>query len=240
MKKEINFTLIELLVVIAIIAILAAMLLPALNKARKTARASQCLNNQKQHIFSIQSYVDDYQGWGCYGVNVSNYLPTASIDGGYGEYLNNKDKYKNPKVIYCPEGRRSWKDGEAASDVTNPGVMPNFSYGGNGFYIAASGTPLKFAAIKKPSVRGMSFEIGKPYSGLVIADQRQYGSGKFDAGRLPFRHNRKDNIAFVDGHVAAWDYYEVPNLLNYGTATNNWAYRTYDKLEMFADHIDIP
>ena len=78
-RRRSFFTLIELLVVIAIIAILAAMLLPALNKARDRARASTCLNNLKQQSFAYHAYTGDNTD--CYPTPAAG--KTTCVDFGY-------------------------------------------------------------------------------------------------------------------------------------------------------------
>ncbi len=109
-KKETTmrkcFTLIELLVVIGIIAVLAAMLMPALGKARESANQSDCTNNQKQIGLAMTMYAGDYRS--CFPVQSSG----TDVDWGKSHnsgglyFLGYYDYLKTPKILLCRSAKQ--------------------------------------------------------------------------------------------------------------------------------------
>ncbi len=128
--KKRCFTLIELLVVIAIIAVLVAMLLPALSNAREQAKLMICASNNRQINFAFREYTDEYNGW-LTPTTTYNHVP--SVNGGYGVsysngFVNVSKMVQSEKVFRCPSHMPKYQTSDKSLR----------SYGLNGFITITS------------------------------------------------------------------------------------------------------
>ena len=163
-SRRIAFTLIELLVVIAIIAILAALLLPALGKAKQKGQAVGCVNNLHQMSIASLLYADDFNGRYCLTFHVTG-DNSSSLSGGRRAWFNFLMPYqKSTNLLLCPVRSRVFKEfiqlyptGPDDMGVSNYGV--NFRIGGCDF------TPWPYS--QWPGVRGT---ILKPAGVAYLAD----------------------------------------------------------------------
>ena len=191
------FTLIELLVVIAIIAILAALLLPALSKAKERAWATDCLNHLRQIGIASVLYADDYE----------QALPRSQHSG---------ESWVGTLQPYC-SGTNLWRCHR------DPHKTRLYSYAVNDFLLppdAGSGLPnfSRVTAVPSPSETFFMAECADAYVSsdhfhFADADEGGYTTNAFVGQVAVRRHSGAANYVFMDGHVERLTWHLVQNKL---------------------------
>lgn len=242
----VHFTLVELLVVIAVIAILSALLLPALGKAREYARASHCASNQRQIHLCWASYADDNGGrlaqvQSCFDKGTSfdsantDWWPTrlkpyAGEPTQPGVYW---DTVKSDGIFTCPSAKRGqvWWDSEAnRCTIYCDQGMNQFGIGGsNGMtqlfgWMPATGYRL-MVKIPQPSRQAAFCDTQQWIDATtIVGNAITFCSENPVNGVIAFRHGNKANFMHCDGHGAPMTFGEQL------TYPGDWWARLHDGL----------
>ena len=215
-KNREGFTLIELLIVVAIIAILAAMLLPALNKARQAAYATMCQNNASQISKGFIMYAGDYQDWMLpYNLNsaISGWVYPAYIYSYVQGKLREEDEFftdtnaiASHNVWWCPVHLNTGVAGQSGYAKTGR-YAKNISFG----YSETLRKKKKITSVKRPSEMLMIGEaslpkantggVWNPCTGFFLISGDMINSVARHGNALPNRVKGKMTVGFVDGSV---------------------------------------
>jgi prepilin-type processing-associated H-X9-DG protein/prepilin-type N-terminal cleavage/methylation domain-containing protein len=209
-----EFTLIELLVVIAIIAILAAMLLPALKNTKEMAKKILCTNNLKQIAFLSSSYTDLYNGWILWaGGKTPNNMGGQEPGWYYCPRANNwinkllviMDKPPEYELASTVDNPVNWGKGVFQCPAKKDQLASGYWYGGytlNTFIVGYYWNDVSLIDPKKIQ------SIRNPTTDIFAMDTRDGGTVHDSVGvrwnwTVPSRHPVGSNVLWFDGHVAA-------------------------------------